>query len=118
MLELYAALQASRSPLCVSELCQGARTMTAALLSKGRRALLVTHSDQRAQELCQDLRELGLRAAHFPAREHSFYQTTAESHGLIHRRLAVLGDCLAGQVRLSAPASRLCNSPPSPRRTS
>ena len=98
--ELYAALQASRSPLCVSELCQGARTMTAALLSKGRRALLVTHSDQRAQELCQDLRELGLRAAHFPAREHSFYQTTAESHGLIHRRLAVLGDCLAGQVRL------------------
>ena len=64
--ELYTALQASRSPLCVSELCQGARTMTAALLSKGRRALLVTHSDQRAQELCQDLRELGLRAAHFP----------------------------------------------------
>ncbi len=96
--ELSAALEAGKSPLCASGLCQGARTMSAALLAEGKRALLVTYSDQRAQETAQDLRELGLKAAHFPAREHSFYQVTAESRELVHRRLTVLGDCLMGKT--------------------
>ncbi|MDR2513945.1 MAG: transcription-repair coupling factor [Christensenellaceae bacterium] len=106
---LLAALRKGKLPVAAFELCEGARAMLCAVLAGGKRALLICPSDLRALSLAQDLRALGLRARHLPAREQSFHHASAESRDLAQARIAVLGDALTeeGPAIVCAPIEAL-----------
>jgi len=84
----------------------------------GRLLLLVTATEQQAQQAADDLTTfLGSRVPVFPAREISLHRVTAASSDLAVRRIETLGMAAGGSLRaLVAPADALL-SPLMPPRT-
>ena len=106
--ELEAAVERSVGrPAAAFGLVEGARVAVAGALSAGRRTLIVTPSDQSALRMAEDLTRCGVKAAHFPARETSFFRADAESRELIHRRIAVLHGREEARRRLRASLEKL-----------
>ena len=87
-------------PAAVFGLTEGAKVVVSGALSRGRRTLVVTSSEQSAMRMAEDLQRLGVEALHFPARDMTLYHMAAESRELIQRRIMVLGKLLLGQTQV------------------
>ena len=87
-------------PAAVFGLTEGAKVVVSGALSRSRRTLVVTSSEQSAMRMAEDLQRIGVAALHFPARDMTLYHMAAESRELIQRRIAVLGQLMQGKTQV------------------
>jgi len=87
-------------PAAVFGLTEGAKVVVSGALSRNKRTLVVTTSEQSAMRMAEDLQRMGIAALHFPARDMTLYHMAAESRELIQRRIAVMGQLLLGRTQV------------------